>query len=176
VQPLSQHSFYKKNKKEFDELVKKTKKVGNASGDSVLFSKSYIIDYTKENIHYYLVGCLVQLNNHLFMNFTPIESSDIKDNENEKTSYDPGNSFGGYTIAKVLIINSNTIQLDFIDGGYIYDQVKSGHMKIKNERNELYDTFLITASTGELNQFLKKYGNDPRLYNKENKVTLIRKT
>ncbi len=32
---------------------------------------------------------------------------------------------------------------------FLYDQVKAGRMKIKNERDDLYDTFLITASTNE---------------------------
>jgi hypothetical protein len=68
------------------------------------------------------------------------------------------------------------MKLDFIDGGYLYDQIKAGRMKIKNETNEMYDSFLITASTTELQQFLQKYGSDDRFFNKENSVTLIRKS
>ena len=49
-------------------------------------------------------------------------------------------------------------------------------MKIKHETDDLYDTFLITASTNELQQFIQKYGNDDRFFNKENSVTLIRKS
>ena len=41
---------------------------------------------------------------------------------------------------------------------------------------ELYDTFLITASTNELQQFILKYGKDDRFFSKENSVTLIRKS
>jgi len=48
--------------------------------------------------------------------------------------------------------------------------------RIKNETDELYGTFLITASTRELQQFLEKYGNDSRFFNKENSVTLNRKS
>ena len=68
------------------------------------------------------------------------------------------------------------MKLDFIDGGYLHDQIKAGRMKIKNETDELYGTFLITASTRELQQFLEKYGNDSRFFNKENSVTLNRKS
>ena len=81
-----------------------------------------------------------------------------------------------YTIARVRFNNSNTLKLDFIDGGFLYDQIKAGRMKIKHESDDLYDTFLITASTNELQQFIQKYGNDDRFFNKENSVTLIRKS
>ena len=88
----------------------------------------------------------------------------------------PNRLLQSYTIARVQFTNSNTIKLDFIDGGFLYDQIKAGRMKIKNETDELYDTFLITASTNELQQFIQKYGNDDRFFNKENSVTLIRKS
>ena len=68
------------------------------------------------------------------------------------------------------------IKLDFIDGDFLYKQINAGRMKLKHETDELYDTFLITASTYELQQFIQKYGNDDRFFDKENSVTLIRKS
>jgi len=129
--------------------------------DSVLFSKSYIVKYRKDTIEYYLLGSLVKLNGQFFMNFMAI---DFGMNDRLATN----------TIARVQFNNSNTVNLDFIDGSFLYEQVKAGRLKIKNERDDLYDTFLITASTNELQQFLQKYGSDPRFFNKENSVTLTR--
>ena len=88
------------------------------------------------------------------------------------------NSIKGKILLKVNIIieNTNTIKLDFINGSFLYDQIKDGRMKLKHESDDLYDTFVITASPNELQQFIQKYGNDDRFFNKENSVTLIRKS
>jgi hypothetical protein len=109
------------------------------------------------------------------MNFTPADMTEI-DTSNAETEINLSNRLDSYTIARVQFTNNNIMKLDFIDGGYLYDQIKAGRMKIKHETDELYDTFLITASTIELQQFLEKYGDDSRFFNKENSVTLSRKS
>jgi len=177
VQKVLNSDFYEKNKRELEksrkenngQLSEKDKK------DSVLFSKSYMIKYTKDGMQYLLFGSMIKLNGRLFMNFTPIYMTKT-DSTNKETEIDLANRLNSYTIARVQFSNTNIMKLDFIDGGYLYDQIRAGHMKIKNETDELYDTFLITASTKELQQFLEKYGNDSRFFNKENSVTLSRKS
>jgi len=177
VQKTFNSDFFKKNKKDLEKsrkedngrLSEKDKK------DSALFSKSYIIKYTKNGIQYLLFGSMIKLNSGLFMNFTPVDVT-ITDSTTKEPEINLSNRLDSYTIARVQFTNSNIMKLDFIDGGYLYDQIKTGHMKIKNETDELYDTFLITASTKELQQFLEKYGNDSRFFNKENSVTLNRKS
>ena len=89
---------------------------------------------------------------------------------------DPANRLQSYTIARIRFGNSNTIKLEFINGDFLYNQINAGRMKIKHETDELFGTFLITASTSELQQFIQKYGNDDRFFDKENSVTLIRKS
>ena len=140
-----------------------------------LYFKSYVIKYTKDKIEYVMFGSMVKLNGQFFINFTPAGMNTDKNKEQafETTSTD---WLATHTIARVQFTNSNTVKLDFIDGGFLYDQAKAGRLKIKNERDDLYDTFLITASTDELQQFIQKYGNDERFFNKENSVTLIRKS
>jgi hypothetical protein len=176
VQKVFNSDFYKKNKKDLEksnrddngQLSEKDRK------DSILFSRSYIISYTKNKIEYLLFGSLIKLNGRLFMNFTPVDMIS-KDSTSTIAEINFDNRLSSYTIARVQFSNVNTMKFDFIDGGYLYDQVKAGRMKIKNETDELYDTFLITASTRELQQFLEKYGNDSGFFNKENSVTLNRK-
>jgi hypothetical protein len=177
VQKVFNSDFYKKNKKDLEksrqennnQLSEKDKK------DSVLFSKSYMIKYTKNGIQYLLFGSMIKLNDRLFMNFTPVDITNT-DSTNDITEINLANRINSYTIARVQFTNSSLMKLDFIDGGYLHDQIKAGRMKIKNETDELYDSFLITASTTELQQFLKKYGDDSRFFNKENSVTLSRKS
>ena len=86
------------------------------------------------------------------------------------------NRIESFTIARLKVINTNTIKLDFINGDFLYKQINAGRMKIKHESDELYETFLITASTNELRSFIEKYANDDRFFDKENSVTLIRKS
>jgi hypothetical protein len=177
VQKAFNSDFYKKNKKDFE----KSRKENNGQlsekdkRDSILFSKSYIIMYTKNGIQYLLFGSMIKLNSGLFMNFTPVDVT-ITDSTTKEPETNLANRLNSYTIARVQFTNNTIMKLDFIDGGYLYDQIKAGHMKIKNETDELYNTFLITASTRELQQFLEKYGNDSRFFNKENSVTLNRKS
>jgi len=177
VQKVFNSELYTKHKQELEksrkenngQLSEKDKK------DSVLYSKSYIIKYSKDGIQYQLFASMIKLNGRLFMNFTPADmtSTDTSGSENE---INLSNRLDSHTIARVQFTNNNVMKLDFIDGGYLYDQIKAGRMKIKHETDELYDTFLITASTRELQQFLEKYGNDSRFFNKENSVTLNRKS
>jgi len=177
VQKTFNSDFFKKNKKDLE----KSRKENNGrlsekdKKDSALFSKSYIIKYTKNGIQYLLFGSMIKLNSGLFMNFTPVDVT-ITDSTTKEPEINLSNRLNSYTIARVQFSTVNTMKLDFIDGGYLYDQIKAGRMKIKNETDELYDTFLITASTNELQQFLEKYGNDSRFFNKENSVTLNRKS
>ena len=126
-------------------------------------------------MQYLLFGSMIKLNGRLFMNFTPVDMIST-DSTSTITEINFDNRLNSYTIARVQFGTVNTMKLDFIDGGYLHDQIKAGRMKIKNETDELYSTFLITASTRELQQFLEKYGNDSRFFNKENSVTLNRKS
>jgi len=179
VQKFFDSDLFKYIKKEMDKYK------GNADRElsekemqefsPTLYFKSYVIKYTKDKIEYVMFGSMVKLNGQFFINFAPIDINTDKNKEQafETTSTD---RLATHTIARVQFTNSNTVKLDFIDGGFLYEQVKAGRMKLKNERDDLYDTFLITASTDELQQFIQKYGNDDRFFDKENSVTLIRKS
>jgi len=144
--------------------------------DSILNSKSYIVRYTKNKIKYDLYGSMIQLNGEYFMNFYNADLNDDDSSSISERAICPTCLLQSYTIARIRFSNSNTIKLDFIDGDFLYKQINVGRMKLKHETDELYDTFLITASTYELQKFIQKYGNDDRFFDKENSVTLIRKS
>ena len=176
IKPIFESEFFKQEQKSsgsFDN-GKSSAKI-ESKDDSLLLSRSYLLQYKKGPADYTLLVNFIRLNNQLFMSCMPLKGTYIT-HEGGGEDLDIGGSFRSYTIAKVQWQNTNTIRLDFIDGGFLYDQIKAGRMKIKNETDELYDTFLITASTNELQQFIQKYGNDDRFFDKENSVTLIRKS
>ncbi len=80
-----------------------------------------------------------------------------------------------YTIAKLQILNNDSLVIKFLNGQFIKEQVAAGKMMIKHESDKLFDLFLITATSNELQHFLLKYGNDERLYSKDGTVILKRK-
>jgi hypothetical protein len=174
VQKFFTSDFFEKNKQELEKDKEKNGGRLNEKEqkDSILFSRSYIISYTKGNIRYTMFGSLVKINGQQYINFTTV---DIKYNNNDGADVNLENRLNTYTIARISISDTQ-VRLDFLNGDFIYKQVSSGNMKIPNERDDLYDTFLITASSEELQQFLQKYGNDKRFYDKENSTTLIRKS
>ncbi len=147
----------------------------NRKYDSILVSKSYNISYRKDSNYYYMSASLIQLGENLFMDLSTI-GFDFGVNDNDKyTHATAGENLPTYTIAKLIVHNTNSLQIQFLNGEFIKKQVLSGKVRIKHESNKLFDMFLITASSRELQQFLVKYGNDERLYNKVNKVILKRK-
>lgn len=179
VQKFFDSDLFKVIKKEMDKHKGNTDKILSDKEMEEfapnLYFRSYVIRYSKDKIDYLMLGSMVKLNGQFFINFAPI---DINADKSQEQAFDVTSTdrLATHTIARVRFTHSNSIKLDFIDGGFLYDQVKAGRMKIKNERDDLYDTFLITASTTELQQFIAKYGNDDRFFNKGNSVTLIRKS
>ena len=174
VERVFESAAYKKQKNEpITPLIKKGIK------DSILYSKSYIMRYTKDKIEYHFFCSMIKINNEVFMNMIVADITSINNGGDISELHLSQNwldRLHTYTIARVQFTNTNIIKLDFIDGSFIYDKIKNGRMKLKHESDDLYDTFVITASPNELQQFIQKYGNDDRFFDKENSVTLIRKS
>ena len=141
--------------------------------DSMLYSKSYVIDFTKNDYHYYMTCSLIKLGNELFADVEPIDAKPL----NNPAAKDMDDLFQGgsyipsHSIAKV-VFRGNQMEFRFLNSGFIGDQLKNGRIAIKYEKDDLFQTSLITSSSKDLQQFLSKYGNDERLYSKENTVTL----
>jgi len=163
----------------FKELVtsiktkEEKKSVFDSKEDSILYSNSYVADFVKNGYQYFMVCSLIKLGNNLFANLEPIDAKPVNPPD-EKMMEDllGGGSFkASSTIARV-VFNSNEVEFQFIDPVYVRSQLANGRVAIKYEKDNLFNTDLITASSAELQVFLTKYGSDQRLYNKENSVTL----
>ena len=141
--------------------------------DSILYSNSYVAEFVKNGYHYYMICCLVKLGGNLFVNIEPVEAKPII-TPNDKDMEEPisgGSYMTSNSIAK-LVFKANEIEFQFINADFIRSQVKNGRLAIKYEKDDLFATDLITASSVDLQHFLAKYGKDERLYNKENTVIL----
>ena len=163
----------------FKELVtsiktkEEKKSVFDSKEDSILYSNSYVVDFVKNGYQYFMICSLIKLGNNLFANLEPVDAKPVNVPD-EKMMEDllGGGSFkASSTIARV-VFNSNEVEFQFIDPVYVRSQLANGRVAIKYEKDNLFNTDLITASSAELQVFLTKYGSDQRLYNKENSVTL----
>lgn len=149
------------------------KSIYDSKEDSMLYSKSYILDFAKNGYRYHMICSLIKLDENIFADIEPIDAKPL----NSPAAKDVDDLFNGgayissHSIAKV-VFHDNQTEFRFLDSDFIRDQLKNGRVAIKYEQDELFQTNLITSSAKDLQQFLTKYGNDERLYSKENTVTL----
>jgi hypothetical protein len=149
------------------------KSIYDSKEDSLLYSGSYIIDFTKNNYRYYMVCCLTRIGQDLYADMEPITAEPL----NKPTASDIDNMFNGgnytttHSIAK-LIFRGNELELRILNGDFIKEQLNNGTAAVKYEKDDLFSTAVITSSSDELRRFLTKYGNDERLYSSKNTITL----
>jgi len=141
--------------------------------DSLLYSNSYIIDFTKNNYRYYMACSLTRIGNDLYADMEPLTVEPA----NKPTASDVDNLFDGgsylttHSIARI-VFRGDALEIRVLNGNFIKDQLMNGCVAIKCEKDDLFATTLITSSSDELRQFLSKYGNDERLYSEKNTITL----
>jgi hypothetical protein len=142
--------------------------------NSAGLSKTYKVTFNQNGVLYSMVGAITSIQNDLFIEFSPLLSNDPKNAEGSGFEYNY-TYLPSFTIARLNIKNNRAIDIQFLNGDFIKEQISAGNMRIKHEHNDLLNMFLITASSSELKQFLEKYGNDDRLYNTQNSITLTKK-
>ena len=149
------------------------KSIYDSKEDSLLYSGSYIIDFTKNNYRYYMVCCITRIGQDLYADMEPITAEPV----NKPTASDINDMFSGgnyattHSIAK-LVFRGSELDLRILNGDFIKERLNNGTAAIKYEKDDLFSTTVITSSSGELRQFLTRYGNDERLYSSKNTLTL----
>lgn len=136
--------------------------------DSIFYTKFYAISYREKNLDYLWFAAMVKIKDQLYLNLLPEECLD-----DGKEAYKLGKETS--TIAKLERKNNNSLILHFLDGDYIKQIILNGNARIKHEYDPLFGTFVITASSDELEQFLEKYGNNEKLFKGGNTIILTRK-
>ena len=172
IEPLPASNFYKELVTSVKTKEEKTS-VYDSKEDSILYSNSYVADFVKNGYQYFMICSLIKLGNNLFANLEPIDAKpvNVPDAKMMEDLLGGGSYKASNTIARV-VFKSNEMEFQFIDPGYVRLQLANGRVAIKYEKDNLFNTDLITASSDELQLFLTKYGSDQRLYNKEKSVTL----
>ncbi len=137
--------------------------------DSLFFTKQYAISYQEKDLSYLWIAGMVKIKDQYYLNLKPLVCLDKKGNG----AYDLGDA--NSTIAKIEWKDIGTVSLHFLNGDYIKEIILSGKARIKHEYDPLFNTFVITASSGELEQFLTRYGNNQSLFKGGNTIILTRK-
>jgi len=97
---------------------------------------------------------LTEINDDIYMDFEPVEGSQ----EANRFSI---NHIPAHTFAKLKIEDEKLILKSF-DSEFIEELIKNKRVRLKHER--INDAIVLTASSIELREFIKKYGKDDNLY------------
>ncbi len=168
----SLHPFYKQKDKKFD-----TTMVGYwMDGDSCIWTiqpnmkfngfmqpevhdSSYTITYYEDvNTKSILTTTLFQLNGVDYVDFTPDPNEDHSTSDMTAFHHVPV-----HTLARVQYCK-DSILLYWYGDIWLSELFEENRIRIKHETLEgfEYDRQLLTASTDELQKFIKKYANDPK--------------
>jgi hypothetical protein len=137
------------------------------------YAKAYAVSFDEKGISYHMIARLVNLNGNLFLDLYPGLLNNTKAPDKDDPYFLNTNYLPGFTFARVEI-GKDKMDVKFIDGHFIRKQVLKGRMRLKHESNEMFGTFMITASTEELQLFLQKYAADKRLFPEESTMHLQR--
>ena len=97
---------------------------------------------------------LIRLNSNYYLDFFPVTY------HIEHSALD-AHLFPAHIFAK-LEFQEDDLVVYWFDGEFLVDLIDSNKIRISYE--ELENTILLTARTDELQNFVKKYGDDPRAY------------
>jgi hypothetical protein len=147
---------------------------GNGGDDSVSFSNSYAITAKrKDGVEYIMTGILSRVNDQYFVDLMPLGMKHPKSGDNASSFEFNYNYLPTFSIAQLSFVNKDKIVLKYLNGDFIKEQLNKGNLRLKYEKDDLFGSFLITASSYELQQFLEKYGHDERLYYSDDKSSVL---
>ena len=158
---ISLHPFYTDQELVFDEEL-----LGSWGDDSGFckFEKykedNYILTITEDTSKAEFIAHLVDINNMLFLDVLPAKPF-LGENFIQEAFYVPG-----YALWKIEQ-NEDTLELCFMDG--IVDILENDPNQLKHEIVD-EDNLLLTASTEDLQNFIKQHANNKALFSECKKM------
>ncbi|NNF34188.1 MAG: hypothetical protein HKN68_08770 [Saprospiraceae bacterium] len=110
-----------------------------------------------DTIETVMIVNMTQIGENTFMDFYPYTLKD----ERVRGRF-ASNFINGHTFAKV-VVQEGQIEVLPLNYDYMTKLIKEKRIRLKHERLG-EDDIILTASTSELRSFLRKYGNDQRLF------------
>ena len=119
------------------------------------YKHGYAVYFEKDSTKSSFLAMAFKINNQLFLDVTPIEDKEIDDLKNNLLY--KIHLIGTHTLAKFDILNDNQIDINWFSSEKLEKLLKENRIKIKHEKVGFWDTILLTASSEELEKFIKKY-------------------
>jgi len=134
--------------------LKEKKKDSTQTGDDKIqkeYKDGYYVVYSEKNTKSLFLAMPFKINNQLFLDFTPL----YYDTDNMLIDY---HLVPAHSLVKFDIINDNTVNIKWLSSKKIGNLIDQNKIKIKHERfGTEKDNYLLTASSEELQKFIKKY-------------------
>jgi hypothetical protein len=169
----SLHPFYNEDDKIFDPVmmgnwidgdgsvwtIQESKTAYNFMGPEISDSTYEITYYEEDHKKGYFTGTLFQIKGITYVDFYP----DV-DEDHCSTDLTGMHHFPTHTLARVRY-NRDSILIYWFGEEWLNDLFDRNRIRIKHETVRYspdYSSHLLTASTDELQKFIKKYANDPK--------------
>jgi hypothetical protein len=129
-----------------------------SGGRDTLLLNSYVITFG-EPVSIFR-GTLFMLNNIYYLDFFPL-TDDLFDGEFSAFHLLPTHS-----LAKVEFQTGDSVKISWFSETWLEDLFEKNKIRISHERvtTEDHDVIVLTASTKELQKFIRKYGDKPEIY------------
>jgi hypothetical protein len=134
---------------------------------------SYKMLFRKDGKEAVFLAHLFQLEEELYLDFLPLSSSE------EGIDLFNLHLLPSHSVAKVSMINSGEVMIKWFNEEWLSTLFKHNRIKIAHEvildeapKDEDDKTYVLTASTEELQKFLVKYGNEDSAFDGDNTVWL----
>lgn len=158
-------------KDEYAKLIKSGEKI--TLEDEKFFKKyknSYSVEYSDKDKKSLFIATPFKLKDQLFLDFIP-----FNDQGSEMNGLLQIHNIYPHSLVKLDILNNNEISIKWFDEKRLKEIFKEKRIKIKHEKiGVMKEDILLTASSEELQQFLKKYmaSESAKKWETETKFTL----
>jgi hypothetical protein len=138
-------------------------------------ANSYELHYAKQGREVQLLGHLFYVNNDLYLDMVP-----VSDNTEEVLVFDL-HMVPTHSVARVTRLLDNDVTISWLNEEWLRKMFTENRIKISHEllmepdpKSEDDGMYLLTASTEELQGFIKKYGRNEEAYDGDLKLELTR--
>lgn len=118
------------------------------------YKTGYLITHTKDSKEAKFIAMPFKINNQYFVDFIPFDIYDGIQNINDLASE---HLLKTHSVAKLDVDSNNMLSFSWISEERIEFLFKSSKLRLKHENIGIEETLLLTASSDELSNFLKKY-------------------
>lgn len=118
------------------------------------YKSGYFVEYVKNGDEAVFVAMPFKIDEHVFVDFIPFHYEDENIN-----SLAAQHLLKTHSVAKLETLDNKNIELSWLDEDKLKKLYKNNQIQLKHENIGLDESFVLTASSEELYQFLKKYLN-----------------